>query len=111
MTCRDHEPRPGAMRHLTGLTYAWELSGERFYLDEALSIFAALIAPWQEAGAAGKTVEGLAIEELANVMRIIDENGESVWKNDEPVLDSGSAEIVAAMRADPKLRAKPQHRC
>ena len=108
MTCRDHEPRPGAMRHLTGLTYAWELSGERFYLDEALSIFAGLIAPWREADAGGKTVEGLSIEELANVMRIIDEQGESVWKDGEPVLEPQSAKIAEAMRADPRFEAKPQ---
>ena len=110
MTCRDHEPRPGAMRHLTGLTYAWELSGDRHYLDEALSIFAGLTASWLETPAGGKTVEGLSVEELANVMRIIGENGESVWKDGGPVLDPQSTDTVAAMRADPKFEARSQHR-
>ena len=110
MTCKDHEPREGGLHHLTALTYAWELSGERFYLDEALRIFAHLTAPWTGPEAGGGPTHGAALEELANVLRIIGEQGEAVWKDNEPVLEPGSAPIVEAMRADPKFRARPSRR-
>ena len=104
MTCKDHEPRGGDLRHLTALSYAWELSGERFYLDEALRIFGMLVARWS--GDGGGTVIGTSVEELANVVRLVGELGEAAWKDGEPVLEPGSAEIAEAMRADPKFRAK-----
>ena len=110
MTCKDHEPRPGGATHLTALSYAWELSGKRFYLDEALSIFARMVTPWVGAETGGGSVQGSAVEGLTNMVRIIAEQGENVWRDGEPVLDPESAQIVAEMRADPRFRAKSQRR-
>ena len=67
-------------------------------------------ARWTGPDAGGGPTHGAALEELANIIRIIGEQGEAVWKDGGPVLEPGSALIVEAMRADPKFRAKPSRR-
>ncbi len=108
MTCPDKPPRPGGTRHLDALSYAWELSGKRHYLDEALRIFAAITTRWVDSDAPPRTVQGTAIEEVANMMRIIGEQRDSVWREGAPMLDDQSEKIVEKMRADPRFRPKRQ---
>jgi hypothetical protein len=43
-------------------------------------------------------------------MRIIQQQGDKVWKDGKPVLDPKSDSIVQQMRANPKFKAKPQKR-
>jgi len=114
MTCCDNEPRSGSNLDLDGLSYSWELSGQRYYLDEALKIFAHSVA-----GMAGNVspsgMLGSRVEPIANMMRIIEEQGAAVWQGvpldgGVPVLEETSAEIVEAMRRDPKFKAKPQRK-
>ncbi|MFC1608210.1 hypothetical protein ACFL47_09585, partial [Candidatus Latescibacterota bacterium] len=111
MTCSDRKPGETAgTTHFDGLTYAWELSGKRYYLDEALKGFARSIGSWGGRKAGGSIVRGNSLEGLANVMRIIEEQGKKVWKDGQPVLDKKSAKIVEEIRANPKFKARPQKR-
>jgi hypothetical protein len=110
MTCTDNESGSGYYLHLDGLSYAWELSGQRYYLDEALTIFANSIQGMSAATASSGGMSGSRLEPIANMMRIVETGGDSVWNQSEPVLDPQSAQIVEAMRRDAKFKAKPQRR-
>ena len=108
MTGAGWPPRAGGAGHLDGLSYAWELSGRRHYLDEALTIFAGVIARWAKQPPG--QLQGVVAESVANMMRIIGQEGEAVWQNGRPVLDPESNRIVQDLRADPRFKPKPQHR-
>ncbi|MCE5252512.1 hypothetical protein LLG96_20105 [bacterium] len=111
MTCSDMKPgETASATHFDGLTYAWEISGKRYYLDEALKGFNRSVESWKKDRAASSTVSGNSLEGVANVMRIIEEQGTKVWKDGQPVLDPKSDDTVKAMRANPKFKAKPQKR-
>jgi len=110
MTCSDRKPGEPGSTHFDGLTYAWELSGKRYYLDEALRGFSLELKRLDRDHAGNWTVRGNSLEGMANVMRIIEEEGSKVWKDGAPVYDRKSEEIVADMRADPKFKAKPVKR-
>jgi hypothetical protein len=109
MTCSDAAPSPAGATHLDGLAYAWELSGKRYYLDEALKGFRNTLNSW-EVKAAGSTINGDVVEPNLNMMRIIQKQGEKVWKDGKPVVDPNSDKIVKEMRANLKFKAKPQKR-
>jgi hypothetical protein len=109
MTCKDAQPSMASATHFDGLTYAWELSGKRYYLDEALKGFNNTMSGWKGNGA-GFTTNGDVVEPNFNMMRIIQQQGEKVWKDGKPVLDPKSAEFVKEIRANPKYKAKPQKR-
>jgi hypothetical protein len=109
MTCKDAQPGSASSNHYDGLTYAWEISGKRCYLDEALKGFAKTIDSWRR-GSGGSTVNGDILEPTINLMRIIREQGEKVWKSGAPVLDPKSESIVQQIRANSKFKAKPQKR-
>jgi len=110
MTCPDRKPGNSATTHFDGLTYAWELSGKRYYLDEALIGFASSIGSWEKDNARQYTVRGNSLEGTANVMRIIEEQGKKVWKDGTPKFDPKSKKTVREIRANPKFKAKPQKR-
>lgn len=110
MTCSDRAPGEPASTHFDGLTYAWEISGKRYYLDEALRGFSKSIGGWNGTRASGGIISGDAGEGILNVMRIIEEQGAKVWKDGQPVYDSKSAQAVADIRANPKFKAKPVKR-
>ena len=111
MTCSDSKPAEVAgATHFDGLTYAWALSGRRYYLDEALKGFAVSIGSWTKSRAGEYTVSGNSLEGMANVMRIIEQQGTKVWKDGKPVLDPKSEKAVQEIRANPKFKAKPQKR-
>ena len=111
MTCSDRKPGETAgATHFDGLTYSWELSGKRYYLDEALKGFARSIGSWKKERAGSSTIRGNSLEGMANVMRIIEEQVGKVWKNGQPMLDPKSEKIVQEIRANPKFKAKPQKR-
>jgi len=110
MTCSDHQPGTGYYHHLDGLSYSWELTGRRVYLDEAVRIFAAAIAGMSPDKAAGTMPSGSSVEAIANLLRIVEEQGEAVWRHGQPVFDAGTADILVQMRQDPKFKAKPQRR-
>lgn len=110
MTCSDHEPGAGYYHHLDGLSYSWELSQKRYYLDEALRIFAHSIAGMTGEKAAGTMPSGASVESLVNVMRVIEGLGEKAWKDGGPVIDAETAKVLEAMRKDLKFKAKPQRR-
>lgn len=110
MTCPDHEPGAGYYHHLDGLSYAWELSGQRYYLDEALRIFAHALGGMTPDRAATGTLSGASVESMANVMRLVEGPGAVGWRDGGPAPDPATAPTLAAMRADPKFRARPQRR-
>jgi len=110
MTCPDRKPRNPRPIDFDGLTYAWELSGKRYYLDEALRGFYLEMQSWKKENAQKHTVRGNSVEGMANVMRIIQQQGRKVWKDGKPVFDPKSEKIVAEIRANPKFKAKPQKR-
>ena len=109
MTCSDRGGQTNFYTHLDGLSYSWELTGKRYYLDEALRNFSLMIGPFRK-GSAGNNVNGDITEPTFNMMRIIQQQGEKVWKDGKPVLDPKSEEIVKQIRANPKFKAKPQKR-
>lgn len=109
MTCSDQKGQTNFYTHLDGLSYSWELSGKRYYLDEALRNFSFMIEPFRK-GNAGNNVNGDITEPTFNMMRIILQQGEKVWKDGKPVLDPKSGEIAKQIRADTKFKAKPQKR-
>ncbi len=106
MTCTDAQPGSASYTHFDGLTYAWEISGKRYYLDEALKGFATSLDSWKQ-GSAGSTVNGDILEPTITMMRIIREQGVKVWKEGAPVLDPKSEQIVRQIRANQKFIAKP----
>ncbi len=110
MTCSDRQPGMASANHFDGLTYAWELTGKRYYLDEALMGFARTIDSWSSRDGQAFAVNGSSLEPNINIMRIIREQGEKVWKDGAPVLDPKSEPAVQQIRADPKFKAKPQKR-
>jgi hypothetical protein len=115
MTCSDHEPRSGSNLDLDGLSYSWELSGKRYYLDEALHIFANSIKGMTADNAHPGAMLGSRIEPIANMMRIVEQQGAAVWQGEPldagaPVVHPESAQTVEEMRNDPKFKAKPQRR-
>ncbi len=110
MTCPDRKPGNSSTTHFDGLTYAWELSGKRYYLDEALKGFAASIGSWTKDNARQYTIRGNSLEGTANVMRIIEEQGKKVWRDGIPIPDPESEKTVREIRANPKFKAKPQKR-
>ncbi|MBN1291258.1 MAG: hypothetical protein JXB48_05400 [Candidatus Latescibacteria bacterium] len=110
MTCTDREPGMCSTTHFDGLTYAWELSGKRYYLDEALKGFETSIVSLNKENAQQNTVRGNSLEGMANVMRIIEQQRNKIWKDDKPVLDPKSEKFVEEIRANSKFRAKPQKR-
>jgi hypothetical protein len=110
MTCSDHEPRSGSNLDLDGLSYSWELSGRRYYLDEALKIFAHSLSHMTPATAHASALIGSRLQPIANMMRIVEEQGDAVWRDGAPVVNPESAQIVETMRHDPKFKAKPQRR-
>jgi len=110
MTCSDRKPGQPGTTHLDGLSYAWELSGKRYYLDEALRGFHLSIASWTKEKARSSTLRGNSVEGLMNVMRIVEEQGSKVWRDGAPVYDPKSAKITEEMRANPKFQAKRQKR-
>jgi hypothetical protein len=109
MTCKDAQPGNPSYTHFDGLTYAWELSGKRYYLDEALRGFAKSIDSWKQ-GSAGSTVNGDIVGPTINIMRIIQQQGDKVWKDGAPVLDPKSEPVIQQIRANSKFKAKPQKR-
>lgn len=115
MTCPDHEARDGSTLDLDGLSYSWELSGRRYYIDEALRIFAKSIAGMTAANAHGHGMIGSRLAPICNMMRLVEEHGDKVWRGQplgagEPVVNPESEQIVAAMRQDPRFKARPQRR-
>ena len=111
MTCKDAQPSTVcASTHFDGLSYAWELTGKRYYLDEALKGFASTIDSWKRGGGASGNVNGDVLEPDINLMRIIQQQGDKVWKNGKPALDPKSESIVQQIRANPKYKATPQKR-
>ena len=110
MTCTDAQPSPVcASTHFDGLAYAWELTGKRYYLDEALKGFGNTLKGWT-GNAGGSTVNGDVAEPNFNMMRIVQQQGEKVWKDGKPALDPKSEDLVKQIRANPKFKAKPQKR-
>jgi hypothetical protein len=109
MTCKDAQPGSASYTHFDGLSYAWEISGKRYYLDEALKGFAKTIDSWRQ-GSSDVTVNGDILEPSINLMRIIREQGAKIWKGGAPVLDPKSESIVQQLRVNPKFKAKPQKR-
>jgi hypothetical protein len=110
MTCADRQPSIASANHFDGLTYAWELTGKRYYLDEALKGFAKSIGSWSRSDGGSGAVNGDVLEPNINIMRIIREQGEKVWKDGQPVLDPKSEPVVQKIRANSKFKAKPQKR-
>jgi len=110
MTCSDRKPGRPSSNHFDGLTYAWELSGKRYYLDTALEGFHAAIESWKPERARSSTIRGPDVEGTANIMRIIEEQGKKVWKDGAPVYDKNTGKAVAEIRANPKFKAKPVKR-
>jgi len=109
MTCSDAIPSMASATHFDGLTYAWELSGKRYYLDEALKGFNNTLNGWK-GNHMGFTINGDVVEPYFNMIRIIQQQGEKVWKDGKPVLDPKSDDIVKQIRANSKFKAKPQKR-
>lgn len=109
MTCKDAQPGSASATHFDGLSYAWEITGKRYFLDEALKGFAGNIESWRR-GPAGQTVNGDVVEPFINMMRIVQEQGPKVWKDGKPVLDPKSDAEVQKIRSNPKFKAKPQKR-
>jgi hypothetical protein len=110
MTAPDQPVSKGQDHHLEALAYAWELSGRRYLLDEALQMFEHLTARLSGKSAGEWTPRGGYVEALADMIRIIDEQGTKVWRDGKPVLDPASGPKVKAMRADTKFQPKPQRR-
>ena len=110
MTCTDAQPSDVcSSTHFDGLAYAWELTGKRYYLDEALKGFERTLKGWT-GKAAGSTVNGDVAEPNFNLMRIIQQQGEKVWKDGKPALDPKSEDMVKQIRVNPRFKAKPQKR-
>lgn len=110
MTCIEAKPGNPSATHFDGLSYAWELSGKRYYLDEALRGFALTIDSWKAGGGASGAVNGDVLEPGINLMRIIQQQGDKVWKDGKPVYDPKTEATIKLIRADPKFKAKPQKR-
>lgn len=110
MTCPDHQPGAGYYLHLDGLSYSWELSQKRYYLDEAVRIFANSLKGMTPDHASATMPSGSYVESLANLMRIVEEQGTNVWQDEQPVIDPGTAGIIEGMRKDGKFKAKGQRR-
>jgi len=110
MTCSDREPRICSEQHWDGLTYAWELSGNRYYLDEVLKGFEEEMKSHTPNRASSSTIRGSDVEAAANVLRIIEAQGDKVWRDGRAVIDKKSAAAVEAIQANPKFAAKPQKR-
>ncbi|MHB9109666.1 MAG: exo-rhamnogalacturonan lyase family protein [Armatimonadota bacterium] len=110
MTCSDHQPGAGYYLHLDGLSYSWELSKKRYYLDEAVRIFAGAITGMTPDKAAGTMPHGASVEAVANMIRLVENEGALAWQDGQPVLDPQTAPAIEAMRQDPKFKAKPQRR-
>jgi len=110
MTCPDREPSSGYYLHLDGLSYSWELSKKRYYLDEAVRIFAGSIAGMSPDKAAGTMPHGASVEAVANMIRLVENEGTIAWQDGKPVLDPQTEKTIEAMREDPKFKAKKQRR-
>jgi len=110
MTCPDHQPGAGYYHHLDGLSYSWELSQKRYYLDEAVRIFAGAINGMAPDHAAGTMPSGSSVEAVANMLRIVENEGAFAWEDGKPVVDPETAPTIEAMRKDPKFKAKAQRR-
>lgn len=110
MTCKDAQPKIPSFTHFDGLTYAWELSGKRYYLDEALRGFAATIDTWKRGGGMATAMNGDILEPNVNIMRIIQQQGSRVWKDGKPVYDPKTESAVQKIRANSKFKATPQKR-
>ena len=102
MTAPDRPAQPGQDHHLTGLAYAWELSGKRYFLDEALRIFHHITQGRDPSRPGRWTPRGGLVEALADLMRIIAEQNDNVWRNGKPVIDPTTADELSRIRADPK---------
>ena len=110
MTCNDRDTSDGSSIILSALSYSWELTQKRYYIDEALRIFAASVVNRSAENAGSGCARGSEVEPIANMMRLVEQKGDEVWRDGEPVIDPSSDKAVKALRADPKFRAKPQKR-